>query len=679
MENLHFYNLRYWLAALALGIAYSVLFVLPHDAGYLGADGPIHNYYSELLFQQLTAGYSLAGQWDPHLYFGWGFLSVYPPLFTYTVAIARFLTPAASKLVEFLAFPLISLAAFFQVRRVYTEGLVALAGAFSFLSVSAITTVLTSSGTPPYLLTYLFGPLVFGLLWQGRLRSTLIASLCLALVAFSSLDSWLILIPYVWIFTLTSQLPLRRKLLLSLTPALSLLLALPYILPASTHFASVGLTYVTTSFPAGPVSYLVLPNNPGTGPVVALLAVSSMVFFFVFRFEKRLVPIFLTGLVALAAFFTPLELPIIGLFTGRSGVYPLALMVPLMTGYLVVHFPKTKIVLSTRIFSVSRRQILTVAVAALCLSSSLFTAVTVTAGSQNQYAQLYTAGRFLSDLGRTQQTNLLHLGQWSMDSSWTVSESAVSGGNLTGESFARLHLPGPVGNFSASFNITSLSSTRDLYAGMVLRSENGTSVWARWISQYRVFKLEAEKAGAFSQLTAYSSTNASLPLFLSARGWNGDVSFGINNIGLPSIQIGRIVDFELTVYDGIVRFSNLHLTSYTFAKTPDRLKIIMMPRSPVIGNLVLAMNAESPDGWFDQASPTIANQIHLAVDTYSWTDPKAMLGIFQEWGLDYIFVQTNIYYEPTAQKMPLILSNLLQYMIPVYSAGEDYVFAPYQQ
>jgi len=56
-----------------------------------------------------------------------------------------------------------------------------------------------------------------------------------------------------------------------------------------------------------------------------------------------------------------------------------------------------------------------------------------------------------------------------------------------------------------------------------------------------------------------------------------------------------------------------------------------------------------------------------------------MLGIFQEWGLDYIFVQTNIYYEPTAQKMPLILSNLLQYMIPVYSAGEVYVFAPYQQ
>src|SRR3989442_3655624 len=155
MENLRLYKLRYWLAALALGIVYSVLFVLPHDAGYLGADGPIHSYYGELLFQQFTRGYSLAGQWDPHLYFGWGFLSVYPPLFTYTVAIARFLTPSASKLVEFLAFPMISLGAFFQVRSVYAEGLVPLARAFSFLTFSAITTSLTSSVTPPYLLTYL--------------------------------------------------------------------------------------------------------------------------------------------------------------------------------------------------------------------------------------------------------------------------------------------------------------------------------------------------------------------------------------------------------------------------------------------------------------------------------------------------------------------------------------------
>ena len=66
-----------------------------------------------------------------------------------------------------------------------------------------------------------------------------------------------------------------------------------------------------------------------------------------------------------------------------------------------------------------------------------------------------------------------------------------------------------------------------------------------------MFKVEAEKAGAFSQLTAYSPTKASLPVFLSARAWNGDVSFGINNMNLPPIQIGKIVDFELTVYDGI--------------------------------------------------------------------------------------------------------------------------------
>ena len=570
---------------------------------------------------------------------------------------------------------MISMAAFFLVKKVYRDELVALAGSIIFLSVSAVVAVLTSNGTPPYLLTYLFGPLVFAFLWKAAPRDSIFAGLFLALVALSSLDSWLVLLPYVWIFVLTQQLSRRTRLILSLTPVVSLLIAFPYVFEASLHFASSGLMYPTTSFPGAPVSYLFLPTFPGIGPIATLLLVLSIALFFLFSFERRTLPIFLVGLTSLVAFFTPFELPVLGFFIGKSGIYPLALMVPLMTAQLIVHFPKERFRLSRMTLALPSKQIITVLLAALCFSSSLFTVVT--AGSASQYSQLYEAGTWVSSLGRLQQTDLAQSCCWITDSSWVLSGSTASGGNLNGESFAKLRFQNTVGNLSASFDVSSISPSTGPYVGMVLRTENGTNLWARWISPARVFKVEAETQGSFSQVSVFSPLNSSFPMFLSVHDWNGVLSFGLNSTKWQAFVVSRIVEFDLTVYGGRAEFSNLRVVGFSFEKPTDPLRVLLIPRNPVIGNLMLVMNAVSPDGWFDQASPLLAEKIHLAVDNYSWADPLAMLRIFREWRIDYVFVQANIYYGPTSEKMPLILNNLTHYAMPIYNLGEVTVFALY--
>jgi hypothetical protein len=632
-------SLIYWLPVLTWGAVFSILFVLPYNVQYLGYDGTIHSYYAQLLFKQLVTGYPKAGQWDPHLYFGWGFLTIYPPLFSYLVAIAQFATPNAEKVVEILIFPLISVAYFLETRKICKDNLAGFIGSIFAFSVPGIIAVLVTDGTPDYLLTYACGALVFFYLYDAKIWNAALASIFLALVALSSLDNWLILTPYVVIFVATQQVSIKTRIVLALSPFLGFLLAGPYSFPAAIHFLKAPLTYNTTNFVTSPLLYLTSSQYPGVGAIgVSLVLIGTILF--CMKFEKKYLPIFLVCWLALIAFFFPFKITILGYFVGKSGVYPLSLMVGPVAGYLVTNKQiRSSLSITNRFLRTYGKVLLAVVFVILCLSSTSF--VQVNPSSPAQYSGLFQAVNFVNHLGGPVEVrNIIQSSNFSTSGgTWAFSDSTAVGGSITNETSFNFRTPAPIQNYSASVTITPTLGGNSSYLGVVLSNLNGSYIFARWLAPFQVFKLELERNGIFSPLGVFGLANRSFPMMINIVSFNDNSTFTVNGQHLESLHIGGIILFGLTAYKGDANFSNIRLFDLATTKSNDPLKFLLMPRGPIIGDLALMLNATSPDGWFDQGASnvTLDHMLLNATDVYSWNNGSKFIEVMQEIGVNYIF------------------------------------------